>query len=42
MKELGSKEKQKAGRGLNNQVENSHLPFDDENARCNDFDGCVV
>jgi putative transposase len=34
MNELGNREKQAIGRWVNNRVENSHLPFDDESARC--------
>ena len=34
MSELGNRHKQEIGRHANNRVENSHLPFDDENEQC--------
>jgi len=41
-KELGCADKQVTGRWANNRVENSHLPFDDENVRCCDLGVCTA
>ena len=42
VKGLGRADKQHKQRWVNNREENSHLPYDDENARCFDLGECTA